>query len=325
MGNVSDPQNATVMALLDRVPGWTGRATVLGSLDGGITNRNLLVEVDDERFVLRLAGKDTHLLEIRRGDEVTAARRAASLGFAPEVVDFLEPEGYLVTRFVSGVTLTGSDLRGPATIDRVGAILRAVHSGPLLDGDFDAFRVPERHLDAARVRSVAVPEAYGACAAISARIEAAFGSSPDARVPCHNDLLPANFLRDPASPADPGSPAGTGHIWLLDWEYAGNNDRYFDLGNLAVNNEFGPDEEAALIGAYFGEATPRRLARLRLMRLMSDFREAMWGVVQQGISELDFDYVGYAETHFARLRANAGAGDLDALLEAAASGPPEPT
>jgi thiamine kinase-like enzyme len=114
-------------------------------------------------------------------------------------------------------------------------------------------------------------------------------------VPCHNDLLAANFLND-----------GT-RIHIVDWEYAGMGDRYFDLGNYAVNNELDEDRERALLEAYFGEpADARRYASLRLMRFMSDFREAMWGVVQTGISELDFDFEGYAAKHFGRL-SEAGA------------------
>lgn len=296
-------------ALLDRVTGWAGRATVIGLLDGGITNRNVLVEFEGERFVLRLAGKDTDLLEIRRSDEVVAARRAAALGIGPDVVAFLEPEGFLVTRFVVGTTMSAADLRSPAAITAVATMLRAVHDQPALAGSFDAFRVPELHLAAARSRGVAVPAAFADCAAVAARIEAAFATSPDPHVPGHNDLLPANFLR-----------AADGRWWLLDWEYAGNNDRYFDLGNLAVNNGYGIEEERAVLEAYLGETpAPRHLARLRLMRLMSDLREAMWGVVQQGISELDFDYVAYAGEHFDRFAGAAAEIDLDAALDAAAT------
>ena len=125
-------------------------------------------------------------------------------------------------------------------------------------------------------------------------------------VPCHNDLLAANFLR------------GADGIRIVDWEYAGMGDRYFDLGNFAVNNELGGEQEAELLGAYFAEpATPRRLAALRLMRFMSDFREAMWGMLQGTLSDLDFDFRGYAGEHFERMRATAAGADLEALLEEA--------
>jgi thiamine kinase-like enzyme len=296
--------------LLDRVPGWAGRARVVRALEGGITNRNLLVDVDGERFVVRLTGADTHLLGIDREVERIANTRAADLGLAPEVFAFLEPERYLVTRFVVGKPVPAAVMRGPAMLTRVAAMLHEFHESDPLPGTFDCFRIPEISAANARERGVAIPEAYGAALERAREIEAAFDSSPEPRVPCHNDLLNANFLREQSDAND--------RLWLLDWEYAGMNERYFDLGNLTVNNELDADSETALLEAYFGAVTPRGRARLALMKIMSDLREAMWGVVQQGISTIDFDYVGYARQHFDRLLGNAAAPGYRALLDDAA-------
>ena len=298
--------NDDVALLLARVPGWGDRAVVVRSLDGGITNRNLLVDVDGERFVLRLAGKDPELLGIDRPRERAANERAAALGIAPDVVAFLEPEGYLVTRFVEGEAIPAEQMGDADVLARLAPMVRAFHESGPLDGTFDCFRVPEVSAAHARSRGVRIPDAYEAAAERAREIEAAFDASPEARVPCHNDMLNANFLRDGE------------RIWLLDWEYAGMNERFFDLGNLAVNNELDGPGEQALLEAYFGAATTRRRARLALMKIMSDLREAMWGVVQQGISELDFDYAGYAAKHFDRLLRNADDPGYRALLDAAA-------
>ncbi|HEY5699032.1 MAG TPA: phosphotransferase, partial [Acidimicrobiales bacterium] len=134
-----------------------------------------------------------------------------------------------------------------------------------------------------------------------------FGRDAEAPCPCHNDLLPANFLALP-----------DGGLCLLDWEYAGMNDRYFDLGNFAVNNELDRAGDEALLFAYFGAVTPRRLGRLRVMKVVSDLREAMWGVVQAGVSSLDVDFMDYAEEHFERLLGNASVVGFDRLLDDAA-------
>jgi thiamine kinase-like enzyme len=311
---VPAPIEEVVAPLLDRIHGWTGRATIVGPLEGGITNRNVLVDVaGDGRFVVRLAGKDTHLLEIDRRRERWANTQAAALGLAPAVHAFLEPEGYLVTRFVEGAPIPVERMSESATLGAVALALRAFHDSPPIDGDFDCFRVPFLHLAAARSRGVAVPARFHACAERAGEIEAAFSRTPEARVPCHNDLLGANFLERPGGVAVDG-------IWLLDWEYAGMNDRFFDLGNFSTNNELTDEAEATLVAAYHpdGAVTARRLARLRLMKVMSDFREAMWGVVQQGISTLDFDYVEYAGKHFDRLLRQASAPSYHALLSAAA-------
>lgn len=306
---MSEPDPAEIV---QRVPGWAGRARVLGSLEGGITNRNFLIEVDGERFVLRIPGLDTHLLEIDRRVEREANARAAGLGFAPEVAAFLEPEGFLVTRFVKGDRLPQREMTDPEVLTRIATMLRTFHDFGPLTGEFDAFRVPTRHLTAARTRAVPIPDAYRVVENLVQEIAAAFAESPEPTAPCHNDLLNANFLRDGEQ------------LWLLDWEYAGMNDRYFDLANLAINNAFAPDAEVALVERYFGSVTGRRLARLRLMKIVSDAREATWALVQQGISIIDFDYPAYAQEHLDRLIANAGAPDYRELLQTAALPDPDP-
>ena len=287
---MTDPD---ITAILDRVPGWSSRAHVVGTLSGGITNRNVLVDVAGDRFVVRVAGADTHLLGIDRNVERVANERAAALGFAAPVAAFLEPECWLVTHFVDGDTLTPERVGEPAWIERIAAALREFHGSGPLDGVFDCFRVPALHRDAAVARGVTIPAEYDRAAERAAEIEAAFASSPEPRVPCHNDLLAANFI-------------GAGErLVILDWEYAGMNDRYFDLGNLATNNGLDDGAETALLDAYFGAATPRHRSRLALMKIMSDFREAMWAVVQQGISTIEYDYTAYAQSSFDRLLTNA--------------------
>jgi thiamine kinase-like enzyme len=223
------------------------------------------------------------------------------------VAAFLEPEGCLVTRFVSGVALTSEQLAAPECLRAICTAVRAFHESGALGGDFDCFRVPQQHRDAAEARGVRIPSTYEQAAGSASEIEAAFGVTPEPRVPCHNDLNTANWIAD------------GDRLWLLDWEYAGMNERFFDLGALTVNNEFDADTEEAVIVSYFGATTPRRAARLALMKVMSDFREAMWGLVQRGISVLDVDYAQYVDFHFDRLLRNASRPDYGQLLVDAAT------
>lgn len=264
--------------IVERV--WPGRTARIEPLGGGITNRNFRVDVDGETFVLRIGGEDTGLLGIDRAAEHAASRMAADLGLAPEVVAFLEPEGYLVTRYVDGAV-------GTVDVAQVGAALRRLHDGPRIPSRFDCFRVVEAYRTIAEERGAAVPPAYGAAAEIAARIESRRrGVAPR---PCHNDLLNANFIAD------------RGRLWIVDWEYAGMGDPFFDLGNFAVNHELDPDGERTLLESYGSDDREA----LILMRFMSDFREAMWGVVQQAISTLEFDFHTYADEHFERLQRTA--------------------
>jgi thiamine kinase-like enzyme len=268
---------------------WAGRDARLEPLGGGITNRNFKVTVGGEAFVLRIGGRDTELLGIDRHAEHTASRIAAKLGLAPEVVGFVEPEGYLVTRFVEGAV-------GRVDVEQVGRALARLHAGSPFPARFDSFRVVEVYRATALERGVAVPAAYDRAKEVADAIERRrAGVAPR---PCHNDLLNANFIDD-------GS-----RSWIVDWEYAGMGDPFFDLGNFAVNHELDEEGERRLLRAYGSDDA----AALTLMRFMSDFREAMWGVVQQAISELDFDFVEYADRHFERLVQTAAAPRFRAAL-----------
>ena len=246
-----------------------------------------------DRHVLRLAGNDTHLLGISRELEHAATVAAAGVGVGPEVTAFLRPEGYLVTRFITGAPVPPASMHDPGTLSRVADSLRRVHGGPPVPGLFVPLRVAEMYGALARARGVRLPDAYARADALGRRIERACLAHPSDLAPCHNDLLNANLIDD-----------GT-RIRIVDWEYAGMGDPWFDLGNLSINHELTPDEDALLVEAWLGRAPSRSaVARVALMRVVSDFREAMWGVLQEAVSELEVDFRDYAARHFDRLLQN---------------------
>jgi thiamine kinase-like enzyme len=284
---------------MQRVPELAGRELTLTALSGGITNRNYLVTVagSPDRFVIRLAGNDTHLLGISREVELAATVAAAGVGVGPEVVAFIRPEGYLVTRFIDGSPLPEADARRPDNLARVADALRRFHEGPAIPGLFIPLRLVEVYRALAMERGVRMAPEYELAHAIGRRIELALLPAPIELRPCHNDLLNANFIDDGQ------------RLRIVDWEYAGMGDPFFDLANFSVNHDLAAGDDEVLLAAYDG-LPPRpdhaaRLAHLALMRVVSDFREAMWGVLQQGISTLDVDFVAYAGEHFERLLSNA--------------------
>jgi len=278
---------------------------VVTALSGGITNHNYRVDVNGVSFVLRVGGNDTKLLGINRTVEHAASLRAAEVGVGPEVVAFVESKGWLVTRFIDGRGVPPEELRKPEGIRRVAAVMRKIHEAEEIPGRFDAHAVVDQYREEAKKHGVWIPAEFDHAHHASERIRRARGPQP--QVPCHNDLLNANFLDD-------------GEIRIVDWEYAGMGDRFFDLANLSVNHDFGIEEDRLLLAAYFGVKRPADLAALRLMRLMSDFREAMWGVLQSGISRLDFDFRKYADKHFSRLLLAAADPDFEHYLRQASAG-----
>jgi thiamine kinase-like enzyme len=279
---------------------WPGRTPQIEPLGGGITNHNFKVSLDDEAYVLRIGGKDTELLGIDRRAEHAAALAAAAVGAGPEVAAFLEDEGALVTRFVEGRPASVEEMRSAESIARVVAVLKPFHDGPAIPAQFDSFQVVRTYAAAACERGVQVPAAYERAAEVATRIASLRGAQP--LRPCHNDLLNANFILDDS------------RLWIVDWEYAGMGDTFFDLANFSVNHELGPEEDDELLRCYFGTRTERDAAVLSVMRFMSDFREAMWGVLQQALSELDFDFADYAQRHFGRLERTAAAPRFRAAL-----------
>ena len=294
-----------LVGALHRLPELAGRDLTLTALSGGITNRNFRVDASgtDERWVLRLAGNDTHLLGISREVEHAATVAAAGVGVGPEVTAFIRPEGYLVTRFIVGEPVSAEAVHRPETLRRVADSLRRIHDGPAIPGLFVPLRIVEAYRALALARGVRIPPEYDLAQALGRRIELALLQNPLEPQPCHNDFLPGNLIDDGE------------RIRIVDWEYAGMGDPFFDLGNFSVNNDLSADEDAAFLAAY-DAASPRRdrLARLTLMRVVSDFREAMWGVLQLGVSTLDVDFRAYAAEHFDRLLTNSATGRFERAL-----------
>jgi thiamine kinase-like enzyme len=257
-------------------------------LGGGITNRNFRVTLGGSDYVIRRPGKDTALLGIDRDAERLASETAASLGIAPQVVAALDD--CLVTRFIACHAPVDGEVR--TRVQEIAAALRSFHESAILLAA--SFWVPEllgRYAAIVRERGGGLPEVYRQTVDVATRIEAAV---PLVRLrPCHNDLLPGNIIFAQQD----------GRILIVDWEYAGMGDPRFDLGNLSVNNDFDEGADEQLLAAYYGVApTDGMRAALQLMRVMSDAREAAWGVIQGEVSDLDFDFESYGREHFQRLQ-----------------------
>ena len=279
----------TVDEAIARVPQWTDANDLkISTLGGGITNINYRVDTGGEAFVLRIAGADTELLGITREHEYAANLAAGKLGIAPEVIYMIRPEGYLVTRFIPARPFPPEEITQPDNIRRVMEVVHKIHSMPGLPGTFSVFRTVEEYAKITRRYKVEFPDNFDWLIERTHEAEAALMKDSEPLRPCHNDLLNANFLIDD-------------RIYILDWEYAGMGDIFFDLANFSDHHDLINEQDHWLLECYFGEVTDKQIAHLKIMKVMSDLREAMWALVQIGISELDFDYRGYANKFFARV------------------------
>jgi thiamine kinase-like enzyme len=288
--------------ILTQLPGWNTAESVVAPLEGGITNQNYRVEVGAETFVLRIGGKGTHLLGIDRGHESICTAIAAQVGVGAEVIHFLPAEDVLVTRFIVGSILTPEAAAQPEMLARIVTSMQRYHSGPTFPGNFSPFATVRNYHRLALVQGVDFPDTLPRVFALMAQIEGALGPNQQIK-PCHNDLLASNFIDDGQS------------IRILDWEYAGMGDLFFDLGNFAVNQSLHEEQCRLLLQLYFGEVRPADLAHLHLMRLASDLRESFWGFLQLGVSTLDFDYRDYAHHHLNRFLQNVAASPFEQWLQ----------
>ena len=280
--------------ILQRIPQFaSAKSPQIKELIGGITNKNYKITVDGESFVLRMGGNETKYLGIDRMVEYECSLLASKVGIAPEPTAFLEPEGYIVARFISGKGIPAEEIGTEENIRRVLESMKVYHALEKFPGFFSPFRVAEEYAKTARSFNVKLPDKMNWYLEKSSEIEnAMYGREPIQLRPCHNDLLNGNFIDD-----------GT-RIRILDWEYAGMGDIFFDLGNFAVQHEFNDAQDEILLRVYFGNPTYAHQAHLKLMKIMSDLREAMWAQVQIGVSKLEFDYAGYGKKYFDRFEAN---------------------
>ena len=288
---------------LARVPQWAGASNLKATpMGGGITNSNFRVDVGGEAFVLRIAGADTELLGINREYEYAANLAAGRLGIAPEVFYFIRPEGYLVTRFIDGYPILPEEMCQPETIRRVVEVLRKIHGMPDVPGTFNVFQIVTDYSEIASRYQVAFPKEFNWLFDRMQAAEKALHIRTVTARPCHNDLLNANFL------------AGD-HLYVLDWEYAGMGDIFFDLANFSDHHKLTDEQDRWLLQCYFGKVPPTHWAHLKIMKILSDLREATWALVQIGISKLDFDFRDYANKFFERVMVNIQNPDWNVWLK----------
>jgi thiamine kinase-like enzyme len=278
----------------------TGLVSGIITISGGITNRNFKLETEHGAFMLRIAGERTELLGIDRAHEFSSSQIAFQTGIGTQPIAFLENHAAILSRFIPDA-LTLDPETATARLERIVPRLRAFHDASSLPTKFSPFETVRNYHALALEHDVKFPNDLPNILEQMTRIETAL--QPHAReCACHNDLLPANFLDDGKK------------IWIIDWEYAGNGNPFFDLGNLSVNLELNNRDCGRLLDLYFGYSDFKLESQLQLMKLTSDLREAFWGFLQSGISTLEFDFIEYGNKHLERFRINAAQGEFENWL-----------
>jgi len=292
-------------ALLERIGSVPALAahTAVSDLSGGLTNRNLKVTTPDGVYVARLSSAESALLAIDRVNEHANSRAAAASGAAPRVIAFAPEVSVLVVDFIEASTWGNADVLLPANAARLADVCRQLHAGPRFVNDFDMLELQPQYLSLCLQRGFRLPDRYLDFAPHVRAIKAALGERPVPTVPCNNDLLAANVL-------------DAGHrLWLIDYEYSGNNDPFFEIGNLWSEAAGTPDDLERLVAAYVGHPSTALAARARLWGLMSKYGWTLWASIQDGASDLDFDFWSWGMEKYDRAVAEFDGPDFGRLLE----------
>jgi thiamine kinase-like enzyme len=271
-----------------KIDDWRGKTISILSLSGGLTNSNYRVEVDGAPYFVRVPGESTELLAINRDNEYHNTKAAAEAGVAPRVLYYLPEYCVMVLEFLDGKTMSKETLNAPGMPTRMAEEIRRLHAAPRFLTDFNMFRLTEYYLQLCKGREIRIPDGYLEHMPSVEKIEQAMSVHPLDTVPCNNDLLAENYLDDGKQ------------LWLIDYEYSGNNDPTFELGNTCQEMQFNDDQIREVCAAYFGADSAAMIARMKLNMIMSDVGWGLWAAIQAKISTIDFDFWGWAIERWGR-------------------------
>jgi thiamine kinase-like enzyme len=272
------------------------------SLTGGLTNTNYKVTSPSGCYVVRISGKDTSLLAIDRENEVHNTIAAAETGVGAPFVAALPEHDALVLGFLDGEVMDAGKLRRGDRIGAVADACRRLHGGRRFLHDFDMFEIQPQYLAIVRERGFRLPDRYESFEPRIRELERAMREHTEQTVPCNNDLLAENFIEV------------DGEMRLIDYEYSGNNEASFELGNVWSESDLSLEQLEELVTAYWGRPLRNKVARARLWGLMSKYGWTLWGSIQDGISDLDFDFWSWAIEKYERAVEELNGPEFEQLL-----------
>ena len=292
-----------IHALLDEVAVLRGVERTVEHLSGGLTNFNYKVTAKGGAYVVRISPAGADLLSIDRINEHHNSVLADRAGVGAPVHDFLPDRGVLVVGFVEGRTLDDAAFKEPGMVQRVARAVRQLHTANPFLHDFNMFELQPKYLRICKEKGFRIPANYDEFVPQVQRIRGALQKNDEGLVPCNNDLLAANFIDDGEK------------IWIIDYEYSGNNDACFELGNIWSECHLTLDELELLLGAYYGKNLHNKIARAQLLGLMSQYGWTLWGAIQSAQSSIDFDFWEWAMEKYDRARSTFTSASFDSLIE----------
>jgi thiamine kinase-like enzyme len=268
--------------VISKIEDWKGRSISIQQVSGGLTNTNYKVVVEGRPFFVRVPGEGTELLAVDRRNEYFNTKAAAEAGAGPQVLYYLPEFQVMVLEYLEGSTMSKSALNAAGMPTKIAQAIKRLHGGPRFLTDFNMFRLTEYYLDICKQRDIRIPEGYPGKMPTVRRIEQAVAIHPLPTVPCNNDLLAENYIFDGKS------------MRIIDYEYSGNNDPCFELGNTCQELQYDETRIAEVCTAYFGSPSADKISRMKLNMIMSDVGWALWAAIQAEISKIEYNFWGWA-------------------------------
>lgn len=289
--------------VVEKIEDWKGKSVSTQPISGGLTNTNFKVIVDGNPFFVRVPGESTELLAIDRNNEYFNSKAAAETGVGPRVLYYLPEYRVMILEFLNAKTMTKDTLNVIGMPAKIAQTIKRLHAGPRFLHDFNMFRLTETYLKICNENKINIPEGYSERMAVVKRIEQAMSILPLPTVPCNNDLLAENYMDDGNS------------LRLIDFEYSGNNDPCFELGNTCQELQYGEEQIREVCAAYFGNPSENRVSRMKLNMIMSDVGWGLWAAIQAKISIIEFDFWGWAIERWSRAVEKMDSSDFPKWLE----------
>lgn len=294
---------AVIDEVVKKIEDWKGTDISIQPLSGGLTNSNFKVEVNGVPFFIRVPGESTELLAIDRRNEYYNSKAAAETGVGPRVHYYIPEYKVMVLEFLKGRTMSKDTLYATGMPTKVAQVIKRLHGGPRFLIDFNMFRLTEYYLAICKERSIRIPEGYMDRMPIVQRIEQAMAVVPLPTVPCNNDLLAENYMDDGTS------------LRIIDYEYSGNNDPCFELGNTCQEQQYDDVRIVEVCAAYFGSASANKISRMKLNMIMSDVGWGLWAAIQAKISKIEFDFWGWAIERWSRAEEKMDSSEFSSWLK----------
>ena len=290
--------------IVTKIPDWAERNVSITPLSGGLTNSNFKVEVDGVPYFVRVPGESTDLLAINRENEYHNSKAAFEAGVGPRILYHLPEYSVMVLEFLNGRTMSRDSLNEAGMPARMAQAIKKLNQGPRFLLDFNMFRLTEYYLNLCKERDINIPDGYTERVSTITQIEKAMSVNPLPTVPCNNDLLAENYIDDGRQ------------LWLIDYEYSGNNDPTFELGNTCQEMQFNDAQITEVCATYFGKPSADKIARMKLNMIMSDIGWGLWAAIQAKISTIDFDFWGWAIDRWSRAQEKMDSAEFVAWVRA---------